>query len=191
MHPLNEPFRHGQRGDDERYMRLALCQARKGLGKTSPNPAVGAVIVRDEIILSAGWHKKAGDPHAEIEALTALPANHSARGATLYVTLEPCSTRGRTPPCTDAIVAAKLARVVIGSIDINPKHRGRGIEQLRNAGIAVSTGILEAECRRLNVGFNKWIVSGKPWVIAKVAQSKLAARGLFEGLEAGAGLGQG
>ena len=171
MHPLNEPIRRGQLGDDERYMRLALCQARKGLGKTSPNPAVGAVIVREEVVLSAGWHKKAGEPHAEIEALTALPANHSARGATLYVTLEPCSTRGRTLPCTEAIVAAKPARVVIGSIDMNPKHRGRGIEQLRNAGIAVSTGILEIDCRRLNVGFDKWIVSGKPWVIAKIAQS--------------------
>jgi diaminohydroxyphosphoribosylaminopyrimidine deaminase/5-amino-6-(5-phosphoribosylamino)uracil reductase len=171
MHPLNEPFRQGQRGNDERYMRLALCHARKGLGKTSPNPAVGTVIVRDEVVLSAGWHKKAGDPHAEIEALTALSGNQSAKGATLYVTLEPCSTRGRTPPCTEAIVAAKPARVVIGSIDMNPKHRGRGIEQLRNAGIAVSTGILDTDCRRLNVGFNKWIVSGKPWVIAKVAQS--------------------
>ena len=160
-----------QSGQDERYMRLALCQARKGLGKTSPNPAVGALIVRDGIILSTGWHKQAGGAHAEIEALAALPAYSCAKGATLYVTLEPCSTYGRTPPCTEAIVAARLARVVIGSIDVNPKHGGKGIERLRKAGIAVTTAVLEEECRRLNAGFNKWITSGQPWVIAKFAQS--------------------
>ena len=171
MHPLNEPIWAFQGGEDERYMRLALCQARKGLGKTSPNPAVGAVIVRDGTILSKGWHKEAGGPHAEIEALAALPANGCAKGATLYVTLEPCSTHGRTPPCTEAIIAAKLARVVVGSIDVNPKHQGRGIEQLRNSGIEVATGVLEKECRLLNVGFNKWILSGQPWVIGKFAQS--------------------
>jgi diaminohydroxyphosphoribosylaminopyrimidine deaminase/5-amino-6-(5-phosphoribosylamino)uracil reductase len=171
MHPLNEPLQHGQGDNDERYMRLALCQARKGLGKTSPNPAVGAVIVRNGIILSTGWHKKAGGPHAEIEALAALPTNGSAKGATLYVTLEPCSTHGRTPPCTDAIAAAKLARVVVGSIDVNPKHQGQGVKQLRNAGIEVTTAVLEEECRGLNAGFNKWITSGRPWVIAKFAQS--------------------
>jgi diaminohydroxyphosphoribosylaminopyrimidine deaminase/5-amino-6-(5-phosphoribosylamino)uracil reductase len=171
MHPLNQSFRHGQGCDDERYMRQALCQARKGLGKTSPNPAVGAVIVRDRTILSRGWHKKAGGPHAEIEALAALPGSSSAKGATLYVTLEPCSTHGRTPPCTAAIAAAKVARVVVGSIDVNPRHKGQGTEQLRNAGIEVTTGVLEEECRRLNAGFNKWITSGRPWVIAKFAQS--------------------
>jgi diaminohydroxyphosphoribosylaminopyrimidine deaminase/5-amino-6-(5-phosphoribosylamino)uracil reductase len=171
MHPLNEPIWPFQGGEDERYMRLALCQARKGLGKTSPNPAVGAVIVRDGTILSKGWHKKAGGPHAEIEALAALTANGCSKGATLYVTLEPCSTHGRTPPCTEAIIASNLARVVIGSIDVNPKHQGRGIEQLRKAGIEVTTGVLEKECRWLNVGFNKWILSGQPWVIGKFAQS--------------------
>jgi diaminohydroxyphosphoribosylaminopyrimidine deaminase/5-amino-6-(5-phosphoribosylamino)uracil reductase len=156
---------------DKRYMRLALRQARKGLGKTSPNPAVGAVLVRDGAVLSTGWHRRAGGPHAEIEALSALPVLESAAGATLYVTLEPCSTIGRTPPCTDAIIAAKIGRVVIGAIDANPKHEGRGLEQLRRAGIAVTTGVLEEESGLLNVGFNKWITAGMPWVIAKVAQS--------------------
>src|SRR5947209_1725999 len=128
--------------NDERYMRVAICQARKGLGKTSPNPAVGAVIVREGIILSTGWHRKAGGPHAEIEALARSPADKTAEGGTLYVTLEPCSTFGRTPPCTDAIVAAKLARVVIGSIDMNPKHQGRGAKQLVEAGLKVTAGVL-------------------------------------------------
>jgi diaminohydroxyphosphoribosylaminopyrimidine deaminase / 5-amino-6-(5-phosphoribosylamino)uracil reductase len=156
---------------DKRYMRLALRLAAKGLGRTSPNPAVGSVLVRDGTILSTGWHKRAGGPHAEIEALSALPNLESAAGATLYVTLEPCSTQGRTPPCTDAIIRAKIRRVVVGAIDVNPEHEGRGIEQLKNAGIAVTIGVLEPECTLLNVGFNKWITKGIPWVIAKVAQS--------------------
>jgi diaminohydroxyphosphoribosylaminopyrimidine deaminase / 5-amino-6-(5-phosphoribosylamino)uracil reductase len=156
---------------DERFMRLALRQARKGLGKTSPNPAVGAVLVRDGTILSTGWHQRAGGPHAEIEALSALPGPESAAGATLYVTLEPCSTIGRTLPCTDAIITAKIGRVVIGAIDPNPKHQGRGLDQLRRAGIAVTTGVLEEEARLLNAGFNKWITTGTPWIIAKIAQS--------------------
>ena len=160
-----------QAGLDERFMRLALCHARKGLGKTSPNPAVGAVLVRDGSLLSTGWHRQAGGPHAEIEALSALPELESAAGATLYATLEPCSTIGRTPPCTDAIIAAKIGRVVVGAIDANPRHQGRGLVQLRHAGIAITTGVLEEECGLLNVGFNKWIITRMPWVIAKVAQS--------------------
>src|SRR5271165_7283677 len=156
---------------DVRYMRLALRLASKGLGRTSPNPAVGSVLVGDGTVLSSGWHRRAGGPHAEIEALSALPNPGSAAGATLYVTLEPCSTHGRTPPCTDAIIAAKIGRVVIGAIDVNPKHQGRGIEQLRRAGIAVTTGVLAEKCDLLNVGFNKWIATGTPWVIAKIAQS--------------------
>jgi diaminohydroxyphosphoribosylaminopyrimidine deaminase / 5-amino-6-(5-phosphoribosylamino)uracil reductase len=156
---------------DKRYMRLALCQARKGLGKTSPNPAVGAVVTRDGALLSTGWHQRAGGPHAEIEALSALSSVGMATGGTLYVTLEPCSTTGRTPPCTEAIIAAKIKRVVVGAIDPNAHHQGRGLDQLRNAGIAVTAGILGDECTRLNVGFNKWITTGMPWVIAKVAQS--------------------
>src|SRR6478672_8459964 len=113
---------------DDRYMRLALRLAKKGLGRTSPNPAVGAVLVGGDKILSTGWHKRAGHPHAETEALSDLPNSGLAEGATLYVTLEPCSTYGRTPPCTDAIIAAKIRRVVVGSMDVNPKHQGRGIE---------------------------------------------------------------
>ncbi len=156
---------------DERFMRLALRQARKGLGKTSPNPAVGAVLVRDGMLLSTGWHRRAGGPHAEIEALSAVRGLEAAAGATLYVTLEPCSTAGRTPPCTDAIVTARIGRVVVGAMDVNPKHQGRGVDQLRRAGIAVTTGVLAEESDLLNVGFNKWITTGKPWIIAKVAQS--------------------
>jgi diaminohydroxyphosphoribosylaminopyrimidine deaminase / 5-amino-6-(5-phosphoribosylamino)uracil reductase len=156
---------------DERWMRMALHEARRGLGQTSPNPAVGAVIIGADKILSKGWHQRAGGPHAEIEALSNLPERGSAFGATLYVTLEPCSTTGRTPPCTDAIIASKIGRIVVGAIDPNPKHQGRGLDQLRSAGIAVTTGVLAEECELLNVGFNRWITSGRPWVIAKVAQS--------------------
>src|SRR5215471_1691773 len=140
---LSESIPSEQSRQDEHYMRLALCLARLGLGRTSPNPAVGAVIVSNGNILSTGWHKTAGCPHAEAEALGALPPGQSLEGATLYVTLEPCSTHGRTPPCTEAILAAKLARVVIGSIDPNPRHQGKGIETLRHAGIEVTTAILE------------------------------------------------
>jgi diaminohydroxyphosphoribosylaminopyrimidine deaminase / 5-amino-6-(5-phosphoribosylamino)uracil reductase len=156
---------------DERYMRLALRLASKGLGKTSPNPAVGSVLVRDGRVSATGWHSRAGGPHAEIEALSSLLEPGLAAGATLYVTLEPCSTQGRTAPCTDAIIAANIPRVVVGATDLNPKHQGRGIEQLRHAGIEVKVGVLEAECALLNVGFNKWVTEGIPWVIAKVAQS--------------------
>ena len=152
-------------------MRLALRLAAKGLGRTSPNPAVGSVLARGGTVLSTGWHRRAGGLHAEIEALSALPNPGSAEGATLYVTLEPCSTHGRTPPCTDAIIGAKIRRVVVGAIDVNPKHQGRGIEQLKEAGIEVTIGLLEAECALLNVGFNKWVTAGVPWVIVKVAQS--------------------
>ncbi|MBW0000626.1 MAG: bifunctional diaminohydroxyphosphoribosylaminopyrimidine deaminase/5-amino-6-(5-phosphoribosylamino)uracil reductase RibD [Verrucomicrobia bacterium] len=156
---------------DARYMRLALRQARKGLGTTSPNPAVGAVIVRDGQVLAAGFHERAGGPHAEVAALAALQDPGSATGATLYVTLEPCSTFGRTPPCTAAILAAGIGRVVVGCIDPNPRHRGNGINFLQAHGIPVATGILEKECRDLNTGFNRWITTGRPWVIAKFAQS--------------------
>jgi diaminohydroxyphosphoribosylaminopyrimidine deaminase/5-amino-6-(5-phosphoribosylamino)uracil reductase len=156
---------------DARWMRIALCQARKGLGQTSPNPAVGAVIVAAGSALAKGWHQRAGGPHAEIEALSGMPDPALAAGATIYVTLEPCSTSGRTPPCTDAIIAARIGRVVVGAIDVNPKHRGRGLDRLRQAGIQVTAGVLAEECNLLNVGFNKWITTGLPWVIAKVAQS--------------------
>ena len=156
-------------GEDERLMRLALRQAERGVGRTSPNPAVGAVIARGGRVLARGYHHAAGQPHAEIEALRALRRPAQARGATIYVTLEPCSTHGRTPPCTDAILRAGLARVVIGATDPNPRHAGRGVSLLEAGGVEVRTGVLGEECRRLNRPFNRWIVTGQPWIIAKVA----------------------
>ena len=152
-------------------MRAALREAAKGVGRTSPNPAVGAVIVVKGRIVARGYHRAAGEPHAEIEALRGLEDRRLARGGTLYVTLEPCSTRGRTPPCVEAIIGAGFGRVVVGAIDPNPAHAGRGVELLRAAGIRVETGVLGEECRALNPGFNKWIVTGVPFVIAKAGMS--------------------
>ena len=154
--------------DDEKFMRLALHEAARGAGRTSPNPAVGAVIVRRGNILARGHHRRAGLPHAEIEALEKI---HDARGATLYVTLEPCSTHGRTPPCVGTIIEAGIRRVAIGAMDPNPAHAGRAIGILKKAGIRVTTGVLENECRELNKAFNKWIVTGMPFVIAKAGMS--------------------
>ncbi len=159
------------KAEDLNFMRAALREAEHGVGHTSPNPAVGAVIVRGGKIVARGFHRKAGQPHAEIEALRALKKPEFARGATLYVTLEPCSTHGRTPPCGEAILAAGFARVVIGAIDPNPAHAGRGVDLLRAGRVKVTTGVLEAECCALNVAFNKWIVTGTPWVIAKAGMS--------------------
>lgn len=156
---------------DERFMRAALEEARKGIGFTSPNPAVGAVIVRDGEIIGRGWHRRAGEPHAEIEAIRSLPTMDLAQGATIYVTLEPCSTHGRTPPCTEAIVRAGFARVVVGAVDPNPQHAGHGLNLLSEQGIQVTSGVLEEECRYLNHAFNKWIVTRQPWVIAKAGMS--------------------
>jgi diaminohydroxyphosphoribosylaminopyrimidine deaminase/5-amino-6-(5-phosphoribosylamino)uracil reductase len=156
---------------DEKFMRAALLEARRGLGQTSPNPAVGAVVVRAGRIVARGFHQRAGLPHAEIEALRMLKKPGLARGATIYVTLEPCSTHGRTPPCVEAIIGAGFARVVIGAIDPNPAHAGRGVELLRAAGIEVTTGVLETECRELNVAFNHWIVTKMPLVIVKAGLS--------------------
>jgi diaminohydroxyphosphoribosylaminopyrimidine deaminase/5-amino-6-(5-phosphoribosylamino)uracil reductase len=156
----------------ESWMRLALRDAKRGAGRTSPNPAVGAVIVSARgKLLARGWHRAAGKPHAEIEAMRRLARPELARGATLYVTLEPCSTHGRTPPCVDAIIAAGFGRVVVGAIDPNPAHAGRGLERLREAGIEVKPGVLAAEAAALNRAFNKWIVTGLPLVIAKCALS--------------------
>jgi diaminohydroxyphosphoribosylaminopyrimidine deaminase/5-amino-6-(5-phosphoribosylamino)uracil reductase len=155
---------------DEALMRAALAEASRGIGSASPNPAVGAVLVRGQRVISRGYHRASGLPHAEIDCLVAAPSA-SLRSATLYVTLEPCSTIGRTPPCTDAIMRAGVGRVVIGARDPNPLHSGRGIDQLRASGIKVTTGVLAAECSRLNEAFNKWIVTGKPFVIAKCGMS--------------------
>ena len=150
-------------------MRAAFREAQRGVGHTSPNPAVGAIVVRNNRIVARGFHRQAGLPHAEIEALRALRKPEFARSATLYVTLEPCSTYGRTPPCVDAIIRAGVTRVVVGTLDPNPAHAGRGVKLLGAAGIAVTVGILEQQCRELNRAFNKWIVSGMPLVIAKAA----------------------
>src|SRR5437762_5565845 len=151
-------------------MRAALAEAKRALGRTSPNPAVGAVLVIDNHIVSRGHHREAGRAHAEIECLRNFDAPIPAC-ATLYVTLEPCSTAGRTAPCTNAIIKAGLEELVIGATDLNPRHSGRGIAELRSAGVRVRDGILAEECTRLNEAFNKWIVTGQPFVIAKCGMS--------------------
>jgi diaminohydroxyphosphoribosylaminopyrimidine deaminase/5-amino-6-(5-phosphoribosylamino)uracil reductase len=183
---------------DTQFMRLALRLARRGHGNTAPNPMVGAVLVKGGKLIGRGWHRQAGGPHAEIEALRdAQKHGHKPKGATLYVTLEPCCTHGRTPPCTNAIIAAGIKRVVIGATDPNPSHAGRGFKILRRAGIEVSTpgsagilparsslgrhakrrqdagapGTLAADCARLNEAFNHWIVHRTPFVIVKAAMT--------------------
>ena len=156
---------------DEKFMREAIRLAKKGLGKTRPNPAVGCVLVKNGRIIARGWHRRAGLPHAEIEALRSLKKISSARGATAYVTLEPCSTHGRTPPCTRALIEAGVARVVSGAIDPNPQHRGRGLRVLQKAGIATKSGVLAAECEALSPEFHYSMSIGLPWVIAKCGMS--------------------
>jgi diaminohydroxyphosphoribosylaminopyrimidine deaminase/5-amino-6-(5-phosphoribosylamino)uracil reductase len=148
-------------------MERALALARRGVGRTSPNPAVGAVVVKAGQIVGEGWHRQAGGSHAEVFALR----GGGTRGATLYVTLEPCCTHGRTPPCTEAIIAAGIRRVVVAARDPNPRHAGRGLTILRRAGINVSEGLLAEEAREMNAGFNQWITTGRPLVIAKVGMS--------------------
>ena len=156
--------------DDERFMRVALGEARKAFGQTSPNPAVGAILVARNRIIARGHHREAGKPHAEVECLQRVRGS-VPKNSTLYVTLEPCSTRGRTGPCTDEIVRTGLKTVVIGATDPNPRHRGAGTELLVNAGIDVRTGVLAQECAALNEAFNKWIATGIPFVFAKCAMS--------------------
>ncbi len=151
-------------------MGVAIREARKALGRTSPNPAVGAVLVAGSKIISRGHHEEPGGPHAEIRCLGALRQPLPSH-AILYVTLEPCSTVGKTGPCTEAIIRSGIATVVVGALDPNPRHNGRGIAALQRAGIAVRVGIVEAECRELNEGFNQWIVSGRPFVVAKCGMS--------------------
>ena len=151
-------------------MRAALAEARKGVGRTSPNPAVGAVLVAGSEIIARGHHRGAGLPHAEIECLTQL-ARAVPKNAVLYVTLEPCSTVGRTPPCTAAVIEAGLRHVVVGAIDVNPQHAGRGLQALEAAGISVRSGVLAEECAAINESFNKWIQTKRPFVIAKCGMS--------------------
>ncbi|MDY6267614.1 MAG: bifunctional diaminohydroxyphosphoribosylaminopyrimidine deaminase/5-amino-6-(5-phosphoribosylamino)uracil reductase RibD [Selenomonadaceae bacterium] len=150
-------------------MREALRIARNAEGRTSPNPLVGAVIVKDGRIVAEGWHRKAGTPHAEVHALRM--AGDLAKGATLYVTLEPCAHYGRTGPCAKAVAEAGIARVVIAMQDPNPKVAGKGIAILREAGIDVTCGVLEDEARRLNEVFLHWITTGLPFVVLKTAMT--------------------
>ena len=152
-------------------MQVAIAEARRGLGLTAPNPAVGAVIVRNGRVVARGHHACAGGPHAEIAALAALRCPADAFGATLYVTLEPCSTVGRTGACTDAIVHAGFGRVVYGAGDPNPRHAGRARGILRRAGIRVESGVSAGECAALNTAWNKWVATGLPYVTLKVAMS--------------------
>jgi len=158
------------RKPDEKFMRAALNEAMKALGQTSPNPVVGAVLVVDNRIVAKGHHRGAGRDHAEVECLRNFAAPVPAH-ATLYVTLEPCSTEGRTAPCTDAILRAGVRNVVVGAIDVNPRHAGKGISQLRNAGVRVREGVLTDDCAQINEAFNKWIVTRRPFVIAKCGMS--------------------
>jgi diaminohydroxyphosphoribosylaminopyrimidine deaminase/5-amino-6-(5-phosphoribosylamino)uracil reductase len=153
-------------------MRAALEQAAKGLFLTSPNPRVGCVIVRDGQIIAAGHTQRAGEAHAEVEALRdAASRGTDVRGATVYVTLEPCSHHGRTPPCTDALIAAGVSRVVAAIEDPNPLVAGKGITRLREAGIAVDIGVLAEEAREMNIGFFQRMQHGRPWVRVKIAAS--------------------
>ncbi len=152
-----------------KYMRLALQLARKGVGKTAPNPAVGCVIVKDGAVVGEGWHRRAGTPHAEAHALH--QAGSLAAGADVYVTLEPCAHYGKTPPCAEALIAAKVARVFAGMVDPNPQVSGKGVALLEKAGIATKTGLLEEECRRLNEPFIKHIATGMPFVTLKCAMT--------------------
>jgi diaminohydroxyphosphoribosylaminopyrimidine deaminase/5-amino-6-(5-phosphoribosylamino)uracil reductase len=154
---------------DVALMRQALGLARRGLGRTSPNPAVGAVVVRRGQVVGRGFTRPAGGPHAEVVALA--DAGRAARGATLYVTLEPCAHHGRTPPCVDAVLAAGIERVVLGCRDPNPRVRGNGAERLRRAGVEVATGILESECAEAIRFFAKHAATGLPWATLKLAAS--------------------
>jgi diaminohydroxyphosphoribosylaminopyrimidine deaminase / 5-amino-6-(5-phosphoribosylamino)uracil reductase len=158
--------------EDEKFMRRALTLAAKGYGATSPNPMVGAVLVRNGEIIGEGWHKRAGEAHAEVNAIaSARKRGFDPRGATLYVTLEPCSSFGRTPPCTNAILEQRIGRVVTGATDPNPRHAGGAFRILKKQGLGVEHGLFASECTRLNEAFNHRIVHRRPFVILKSAVS--------------------
>ena len=162
--------------NDQDYMRLALELAQQGRGWTSPNPMVGAVIVKDGRVIAQGYHARCGDLHAERAALA--NCTEDPRGSTMYVTLEPCCHHGRQPPCTDAILEAGIARVVVGSGDPNPQVAGKGLNILRDAGVHVTEGVCTEECRALNDVFFHYIQTGRPYVVLKYAMTldgKLAA----------------
>lgn len=155
--------------EDTYYMRRAIALARMGAGFVNPNPMVGAVIVKNDRIIGEGYHEVYGGLHAERQALK--HCSESAEGATLYVTLEPCCHYGKTPPCTEAIIENKIAKVVIGTLDVNPLVAGKGAEILRDNGIKVNVGVLENECRKLNKVFNKYISTKRPFVLMKYAMT--------------------
>ncbi|MEQ9618180.1 MAG: bifunctional diaminohydroxyphosphoribosylaminopyrimidine deaminase/5-amino-6-(5-phosphoribosylamino)uracil reductase RibD [Deltaproteobacteria bacterium] len=166
---------------DEKYMSIALKLAKRAEGMTSPNPLVGAVVVKKGEIIGKGYHRKAGLPHAEIEAFKdAEKKGHNINGSTLYVSLEPCCHKGkRTPPCVDAIIEKGVTKVVVGSLDPNPKVSGKGVKTLGEKGINTVTGVLEQKSRDINESFKKYITTGKPFVILKLAATldgKIAAR---------------
>ncbi len=163
-------------------MRLALRQAVRARGRTSPNPLVGAVIVKDGQLIATGYHKKAGTPHAEVNAIA--KAQGRTKGATLYVTLEPCSHHGRTPPCTEAVWRSGISRVVVGMSDPNPQVAGHGIRFLQEKGLSVTVGLLAEESLSINLPFCRWITSGLPWVIMKAGLSldgRIAAPSIHSG----------
>ena len=153
---------------DEKWMELACQEAEKATGLTSPNPIVGAVAVKDGQVLSKGYHKKAGTGHAEVNC---LKDGIDFKGATLYVTLEPCSTHGKTPPCTQKVIQSGVKKVIIGTLDPNPEHAGQAVKILQNAGISVKYGILNKRCWNLNLPFFKWIQTKRPLVILKMAMT--------------------
>ena len=159
-----------QKIQDEYFMNIALSLAKRGIGRTSPNPMVGCVIVKNNEILSYGWHKCYGGHHAEVNAVKKLTTSQ-LKGSTVYVTLEPCSHYGKTPPCATLLVEKKVGRVVIAMVDPNPKVNNRGIGILRTAGIQVDIGICEEAAKKLNKGFIKRIQENKPWVTVKIASS--------------------
>lgn len=165
---------------DHGFMAQALRLAEHGLDTTSPNPRVGCVIVREGRVVGQGWHVRAGEPHAEIHALA--EAGEQARGATAYVTLEPCCHTGRTPPCTDALIRAGVVRVVAAMVDPNPKVAGNGLEQLRQAGITVESGLMQPQAQELNIGFISRMQRGRPWVRLKVASSLDGGTALSNGV---------
>lgn len=167
---------------DHAFMARALQLAERGLNSTSPNPRVGCVIVRDGQIIGEGWHERAGEPHAEVHALAAAAAHAgTARGADVYVTLEPCAHHGRTPPCADALVAAGVARVVAAMQDPDPRTAGRGLARLADAGIEVACGLLADTARELNIGFVSRLTRGRPWLRAKIAASLDGRTALADG----------
>lgn len=154
---------------DEKYMKLAMQLAGNAIGRTSPNPLVGAVIVKDNRVVGCGWHRKAGTPHAEVHALN--QAGELAQGADVYVTLEPCAHYGKTPPCAKALVEAKVKNVYGGLLDVNPKVAGKGFKILEDAGIHVEYGFLQDELRKQNEVFFKWIEHKKPFIVLKAAMT--------------------